>query len=122
MDREFWQRLEAVAEAALLKMPELRPPFLDEACAADTKLRLAVEELIEAHERADSFLEEPAIARLPDLELCEDKSELTTGEQVGPYRLLRRIGSRRHGDRLSGRALRRGIRKTSCDQDRPALL
>ena len=49
----------AILNAALeLREPE-RSAYLDKACAGDAALRQRVEELLQAHEQAENFLEAP---------------------------------------------------------------
>ncbi|HKB05422.1 MAG TPA: protein kinase [Gemmataceae bacterium] len=67
-----------------------RRRFLDDACAGDTALRGDVDGLLEAIDRAGSFLERPA----PELDATRDASPVTErpGTVIGPYRLLEQIG------------------------------
>src|SRR5438477_10234340 len=94
-----------VFNAALQLPPGERGDYLGEACRSDSQLRDRVEALIEAHERAGAFLQEPAdrpagssvaaargqpnaspsrIASSPPGEKC--------GDHVGQYKLLEQIG------------------------------
>src|SRR5262249_44550550 len=86
----FLQALELPSDAA-------RAEFLGRACAGDTSLRAQVESLLEASDRAGSFLERPA-AR-PGL--TEAGTPLPAalggppegpGTVVGPYRLVEALG------------------------------
>ena len=84
---ERWRRMDALFAEALERPPEERGAFLDTACAGDAGLRREVEGLLEADERSATFLEHPAgelLGLLPDGE---------EGGRLGPYRLLRRLGS-----------------------------
>ena len=81
--------LEEIFHAALERQTVLeRRAFLDGACGADTNLRQRVEHLLEAHEAAASFLEQP---------LVDSTSAAVVGEApgslIGPYKLLQEIGS-----------------------------
>ena len=73
--------------------PVQRGPFVDEACRQDPELRVAVQSLLAAHDRAAQFLADPTIPaeRLfpPDL--------LSPGARVGPYVLVRMIGEGGYG-------------------------
>ncbi|HKS38007.1 MAG TPA: serine/threonine-protein kinase [Verrucomicrobiae bacterium] len=74
--------------------PEQRAAYLNEACDGDGELRRRVEALLQAHERAGGFLEDPATdpqasratVRLPTIwtEGC--------GDRIGRYKLLQQIG------------------------------
>ena len=61
MKPERWQQLDKLFHSALERKPEERKIFLDEACASDEQLRKEVQELIAAHEKAGSFIENPAL-------------------------------------------------------------
>src|SRR2546428_782338 len=66
-----------------------RREFLDQACAGDADLKRRVEELIENHFRAGSFLESPAA----DLfSTADDRLTEHPGTLIGPYKLLEQIG------------------------------
>ncbi|MFL6262062.1 MAG: tetratricopeptide repeat protein [Thermoanaerobaculia bacterium] len=82
-----WREIDLVFAEALDLPPSGRKAFLDEACAGDPELRLAVERLLLADEASDTFLEQPAS------ELLGLLPEVEAGERLGPYRLLRRLGA-----------------------------
>ena len=65
MDRERSRKIEALYEAALGLEPERRAAFLAENCAGDESLRREIESLLLHDENAGSFLEVPALGRLP---------------------------------------------------------
>src|SRR5262245_2922653 len=65
-----------------------RGVYLQRACVGDADLRRRVEELIENHFRAGSFLESPA--DLPEGD--EPAVREQPGAMVGPYKLLEQIG------------------------------
>ncbi len=69
---------------------ESRAAYLDEVCGPDVALRAQVESLLEANDRAGSFLESPAA----DLTQTTDQSPITErpGTVIGPYKLLQQIG------------------------------
>ncbi len=99
-DAERWQRVEPVlAEALDLPIAERRR-FLDRACGDDRAMRREVEELLEACEQADNFIEDPAF----DVAMkWEDRpgraaagigheAKVEAGADFGPYRVLKPIG------------------------------
>jgi len=88
MDLEQWHEVDRLFAAALDRPPAERPAFLEEACAGDPDLRREVERLLVADQAASQFL-----SRSPGelLELALDARE--EGGSLGPYRLLRTIGS-----------------------------
>ena len=66
-----------------------RQAFLDRACEGDSSLRAEVESLLEAGDRAGSFLERPA--ENPDATTTFLPRECA-GSMIGPYKLLQQIG------------------------------
>jgi serine/threonine protein kinase len=80
--------------ADALEQPDAaeREAYLARACGHDAQLREHVQALLQAHEKAGAFLEEPA-AVLPGPEAIV--SPLLTekpGDKIGPYKLLQQIG------------------------------
>src|SRR4051812_44045076 len=63
--------------------------YLEEACGGDTELSRRVRVLLDAHQRADSFLEEPSPA--VTVTAASPVAE-GVGTTVGPYKLLEAIG------------------------------
>ena len=72
-----------------MREPSERRAFLEKACANSPLLRKDVEILLEAHGRADEFLEHGAI--VDDTTAGQPLVE-RTGTQLGPYKLLQQIG------------------------------
>jgi eukaryotic-like serine/threonine-protein kinase len=83
-------RVEDVFLAALEKgTPEERAAYLREACRDAPELCRRVERLLEAHPKAQSFLEHPA----PPLDVTTDHPlREGPGAVIGPYKLLEQIG------------------------------
>jgi WD40 repeat protein/serine/threonine protein kinase len=79
--------------------PDERAAYLEEACAHDPALRVAVETLLQNH-KEDSFLETPAIEVPSAAASTEAGSDTATqviigekpGDQIGHYKLLQQIG------------------------------
>ena len=92
MNPERYQHIQALLQSALEQDDDKRKAFLREACAGDESLRRQVESLMISHEQAGSFLESPAAERVAQL-VTNAKDMLRTGEALGPYRILSRIGS-----------------------------
>src|ERR1043165_7598001 len=86
--------------AALDKPPQERAAYLDEACKGDAELRRRVERLLEAHPRAEGFLERPADFDATADPAPGEPAELphrgasveSVGARIGAYKLLQRIG------------------------------
>ena len=84
--------------------PAERTAFLDSACGSNTTLRREIDELLQAHEQAGDFLDQPLIEdtvvdrlRAEAAEAVSSNSHRTTrdplvGVQLGRYKLLERIG------------------------------
>ena len=89
---------------AALELPSKeRPGYLSETCRDDLELHRHVAALLEAHERAGAFLQEPGDRSRPS-EIAAIARQATiagngfaspgemNGDQVGPYKLLQQIG------------------------------
>jgi eukaryotic-like serine/threonine-protein kinase len=85
-------REEAIFAAASQLPPDQRGDYLRQACAGDDELRRRVEGLLEAHEQAGGFMQEPgAPAGRPTIVLSIPVTE-KTGDRIGRYKLLQQIG------------------------------
>ena len=67
IDRQSWQRISPILDAALKRPASERTAYLDEACAGDAELRRHVEELLAADAAAGSFLAKDAVERAAPL-------------------------------------------------------
>ncbi len=86
------QLVEKICLQALEIDPSLRAVFLDDACPNEP-LRKEVESLVAAAEYADSFFEVPPMLRAYGEDGCEDEpASPGIGYEIGPYRLLERLG------------------------------
>ncbi len=111
MSTDRFRKIERLFEQALELPQGERTAFLTRACGDDVELRGEVESLLGAHDRAGSFLEQPAIPtspgatphtptphtptpRTPTPRTPTSPVSRSSGMQdrVGPYQLLRRIG------------------------------
>ena len=88
--RARWRRIDGIVEAALELAPSERPTFVRRACGDDTDLHREVESLL-AHDRSDDFLEVPAAAEAARLTVGAEPPSLT-GERIGHFEVLERIG------------------------------
>jgi serine/threonine protein kinase/tetratricopeptide (TPR) repeat protein len=98
--REAFERELAVFSAARRLPPPERASYLDQTCAGDAALRRRVEELLQASEDAEGFLQEPA----PGAQRTDSPSPASTlvpnvaasgekaGDRIGHYKLLQQIG------------------------------
>lgn len=70
-----------------------RDDFLNGTCGPDVKLRAAVESLLEAHDRAGSFLADPVVPA----DLLAAREQLSPGTRIGRYALIRVLGEGGYG-------------------------
>jgi eukaryotic-like serine/threonine-protein kinase len=89
MDNERWHAVDRLFAEALDRPPAERPAFLEGACAGDTSLRRQVEILLAADEQQGSGFLAGSPGELLRLSLDDQED----GGSLGPYRLLRKIGS-----------------------------
>ncbi len=91
MHADRWAQLETIFFQALDQDPSQRSAFLDETCEDDADLRAEVEAMLDAHEDdAPLHLEE---------KLVQTKAQpIPMGADIGPYRLIKRIGQGGMGD------------------------
>src|SRR5688572_7624399 len=92
MEAKRWQEIDRLFDAVLELEPAERASFLKGACAGDEELRREVESLLNAHERADKFIEAPAI-QVAAKAVAADRNHLSVlGRSLGPYRILSLLG------------------------------
>ncbi|MDY7092628.1 MAG: hypothetical protein SX243_06615 [Acidobacteriota bacterium] len=63
MTPERWRTVRALLAEALEQEPRNRRTWIEEICPDDERIRSEVESLLDAHDRAGSFIERP-LARL----------------------------------------------------------
>jgi serine/threonine protein kinase/tetratricopeptide (TPR) repeat protein len=90
MSNARWHRLEELFHQALALPPAERATLLDRECASDDALRMEVERLLSANDRAGGFIREPAIASAGSPAGGTETSQ--AGRRVGAYRLVRELG------------------------------
>ena len=91
MNAERWQEIETVLQDALDRPPLERASFLEDVCAGDEELKSEAATLIAAYEEAGDFIEQPAIAR--DAHVLLGAAVDDTGREIGPYRIIERLGA-----------------------------
>ena len=91
MATENFEKAGEIFESAIeIENPAKREDYLENACKADGTLRAEVEALLEAHEKAGSFLQAPAAG--PSVTLGDSPLTEGSGTTVGRYKLLEKIG------------------------------
>src|SRR5262245_21668418 len=85
------QKVDELFHAALDRQPTERYAFLAEGCGGNTDLLAEVESLISAHERAQDFLESPAVELVAG-SFAEVTTRLARGQQLGPYTIVGPLG------------------------------
>jgi eukaryotic-like serine/threonine-protein kinase len=98
-DAGSWHRVKTLLDAALDRAPTERAAFLREMCDGDAALQTEVESLLDAHGRAGSFAEKPAIHVLGGAATREERgfttrvSAMHAGDRFGAYEIGSRIGA-----------------------------
>ena len=96
MNPKGWQQLDQLFQLAVECAPSERAAFLDAACAGDESLHKQIEQLLTAHDKAESFIEQPAIdveARALARQGAHANPQLTTDQIFGHYRILELLGA-----------------------------
>src|SRR6059058_1243203 len=88
---ERWKRVDAVFEQALELPQDQRAAFLQENCNSDAEVRREVESLLNSHERAGNFIDQPSLFFADDT-LRDNGSTPQAGELIGSYRIVRELG------------------------------
>ncbi len=92
MKPERWQQIDNLWKSALAVEPNQRAIFLEEACGGDEALRREVESLLAYDEKAESFIEAPALDVAAKI-VAKDRAESVEGRQLGPYKILSLLGA-----------------------------
>ena len=86
MNHAQWERLKDLFQAALDRPPSTRRGWLREQCPDDLSIVREAEALLDAHETAAAFLEQPAQIDPADLDT------LAPGSRVGSYVVIEELG------------------------------
>jgi eukaryotic-like serine/threonine-protein kinase len=95
MKVERFKQIDEIFDAALELPPSERQAFLDEACKSDAELRREVESLLQAFDKAENFIEEPALEVAAKSLAGEPlvKSDLRINQTFGHYKVLSLLGA-----------------------------
>jgi serine/threonine-protein kinase len=86
------QTIEKIFRAALEQEPAYVSAFLDKACKGDEALRHKIEALLSSRQRADSFIEKPAVGLATKI-IQDEQNHSLAGEKIGHYQISESIGS-----------------------------
>ena len=89
------KKVREVFDAAAELAPAERAALLDRACGEDAGLRAEVERLLRAYDKADEFIEQPALAMFDSSATDHPTKEIfveMTGQRIGQYRVVRELG------------------------------
>jgi eukaryotic-like serine/threonine-protein kinase len=90
METQRWRQIEDLFHSALECDADRRAAYLDSACSGDASLRYEVESLLVSYEKGD-FTERPAFDE--GIRLLEERAVgALIGQQIGPYKVIRKIG------------------------------
>src|SRR5689334_15765112 len=98
MDSDRWKQIDKVLHAALERPPEERDAFLRQACAGDERLEREARSLLTLEQKAEGFLEKPAIEMAAHAAVRDQPDEteemgvLRTGAVVSHYRIGGKLG------------------------------
>ncbi|HKE60750.1 MAG TPA: serine/threonine-protein kinase, partial [Pyrinomonadaceae bacterium] len=90
---ERWQQVEQLYHAALECPAEQRPAFLAEACGADEVLRREVESLLAYEDRAENFIETPALDVAAKMMAQEQGVTVPAGQSINQYKIISPLGA-----------------------------
>ena len=93
MKNERWQQVERLYHSVLTKHPSERSGFLAEICAGDEELRRELESLLAYEDRAETFIESPALDVAARMMAGEYSRTVRVGESVNQYRIVSQLGA-----------------------------
>jgi eukaryotic-like serine/threonine-protein kinase len=89
MSSEKFAKAGEIFDSALALSLEERSAYLKGACGEDELLFAEVQSLLAAHDQAKGFMQAPAFQ---NVELTPVDEQLSAGEQIGAYKIIRQIG------------------------------
>lgn len=92
MADENWQQVRKIFDEALRQKPEERQTFVRRACGKNKTLRGEVESLLKSLDSAESFLEQPAIAKVVE-EIATHNRQFNKGQTLNHYKIIKQIGT-----------------------------
>jgi tetratricopeptide (TPR) repeat protein len=92
MSPDRWAQVRTIFESALDETPDARAAFVSSACEGDEELHHEVVALLASYDAAPDFLAN-ALPLADALRVSGKTADVLQGTSVGPWRLLRRLGS-----------------------------
>lgn len=92
MNPERWARVRGVFDSALEQDPAQRTAFLQQACSGDQELLAEVRSLLASLDESTKFMDHPLTPAVALSQQIDHVAGLE-GSSVGPYKLLRRVGT-----------------------------
>jgi len=92
MEPERWHKVKQIYQTALEMKASERTAFLDQVCADDEALSLEIQSLLEYEEKADQFIESPAL-EVAARRLAADPAGSLVGRNFGHYKVLSLVGA-----------------------------
>ena len=91
MQPERAERVAEIVERALEVDAAQRKPLITSLCANDQDLFAEVASLLQFQEKAQDFIETPAVEKVAEI-LVDEKGDLKEGELIGDYRIVSLLG------------------------------
>ena len=91
MAGDLWQQVQQLFDAALQHTGEKRQEFLERECGSNQTLRREVESLLAAHEQSGSFMAEPAVVGMAEVQR-RGTSRFEPGDTLGGYKVVSLVG------------------------------
>ncbi len=89
MNREDYQKVKEIFQSALDLASDERTKYLNEKCSDNPSLRCEVERLLDSFD--NDYLEQPAVEKFAETVLS--KSNLSIGQEIGHYKIVKKIGA-----------------------------
>src|SRR6187549_3783913 len=88
-----WEQVEQLYHATLEKAINERAAFLANASGGDEELRREVESLLAFEQRAEQFIESPAVEVAGRLMAQKPRAKVSVGQLIHQYRIVQPIGA-----------------------------